>query len=106
MDEDISSAAMLCYFLLTSGTVWLFFERCSDWGTARWGDQVRAFILIGAALLWIFTLGMVGNHFANSSKVPDIAEYDAALLAGLIFGAICHLFYKKLTKPHHKEIHK
>ena len=88
MNIDFSFLAATCYFFAMFGFVWLLGKRCTDWGTHRWGNQVRAFGLILGAIAWLFVFGIFGNYFAGSSKVPDLWIYDLVLVSGIFAGAI------------------
>jgi hypothetical protein len=94
-----SIPAALCYFLAVAGFVWLLCERSSDWGTPRWGNQLRAFALLGAAIAWLVAVSKVGHHFAGTSRVPDVPLYYWAIGSGLAAGGLGYWLVRSFVFP-------
>lgn len=80
------------------GTVFFLCERASDWGTERWGNQVRAFLLLGLGVGSLFW-GVLGNKVLGVNKMPDDDAYLIALIVGLICGAMGYVIYRTYISP-------
>ena len=99
MTQTVHIGAWICYFMWMLGVGWLGCERASDWGTERWGNQVRAMLLIGSAVGWIFFWLYLGNSILGVKKMPSNDAYLAAVVLGLICGPIGYVIYRKYISP-------
>ena len=99
MIGTVHFGAWLCYFLAMLSVGWIICERSSDWETERWGNQVRATLLIFSAIalvcFWIF----LGNLILGVNKMPQNDAYVAAVVLGAILGPIVYWVYRKYLFP-------
>lgn len=100
---SISFTAAVCYFLLSFGTVWLLSERGSDWGTERWGDGVRAMLLLIAVFAWIVLFTYAGNSLAGVERIPDEGLYPVAVALGVPSGLLGYWLYRRFLFPRSQE---
>ncbi len=99
MTNTLHLAAWFCYFLTTASAGWIICERSSDWETERWGNSIRAMLLIFSAIglicFWIF----LGNYLLNVDRMPRKDAYIIALASGIICGPIGYWIYRKFISP-------
>lgn len=99
MTNTVHLGAWICYFLAMVSVGWIICERSSDWETERWGNSVRAMLLIFSAIalvcFWIF----VGNSILGVNKMPDYDAYVAAIALGVVCGPFGYWVFRKYISP-------